>query len=511
VRRRRQRQHRRVLIALVGVAFIAGVGANASAQTSTDSSSSIGGGASFGGFALQSSGEGMTFTYNSPGLIPGTPSPLFAASLPESMTNMDSGPSGYALASLVYPGPLVADLPSVLALGGVPNANQIPSYPVRSQAFYPAGPTDASQDLGTGREQVTAAEKTSHAQTVYGAMQLPPLMSAGSVVSTSDSEVADDQVVTRTRVELSNVDIALGVIHMDSIVTDLVATSNGTDAATDGTTTVSGVKVLGHPSTIDATGVHLEPEALRSSPSTTTTATTSPLDPLTQAVQPAVDPLNKLLTDTLGSANEDINTLLSQAGISVQLIQPNEVKKGADASRLASGVLVTITYNGSTEPVLSNILNLIPVESLPSQGVGPIPFSSPQSIVVALKATHVESIGFAAGSVHAAAAPPYTFPSSSLSSLGGSGILSSGTTSNGFSTRTPTLGTAGAGNGAPTGGSSLGNASPLAYVGGEPLAAAVSLLVLVLAGVAFWAGSGRLADNVLSVTSSSCPEGLDRG
>ena len=88
-------------------------------------------------------------------------------------------------------------------------------------------------------------------------------------------------------------------------------------------------------------------------------------------MQPAVDPLNKLLTDTLGSANEDVNKLLGQGGINVQLIQPSEVKKGADASRLASGVLVTITYNGSTEPVLSNILNAIPVESLPSQGVGP--------------------------------------------------------------------------------------------------------------------------------------------
>jgi hypothetical protein len=339
-------------------------------------------------------------------------------------------------------------------------------------------------------------------------MQLPPLMSAGSVVSTSESEIADDQVVTRTRVELSNVDLALGVIHMDSIVTDLVATSNGNDASTDGTTTASGVQVLGHPATIDATGVHLEPEALRSSPSSSSSP--SPLDPLTQAAQPAVDPLNKLLTDTLGSANDDINKLLAQGGISVQLIQPNEVKKGAEASRLASGVLVTITYNGSTEPVLSNILNLIPVESLPSQGIGPIPFSSPQSIVVALKATHIETIGLAAGSVHAAASPPFAFPSTAFSPLAGTGILSSGTTPSGFSTRTPALGT-GAANGAPGGGSSFGNASPLAYVGGEPLAAAVSLIMLVLAGAAFWVGSGRLADNVLSVSSSSCPEGLDRG
>ena len=202
------RRRSRTLAALVGVAFLAAIGANATAQTSTTDSSS--GSTSFGGFKLQSSGEGATFTYNSPGLIPGTPSPLFAASLPESMTNMDSGPSGYALASLVYPGPLVADLPSVLALGGVPNANQIPAYPVRSQAFYPAGPTEASQDLGSGRESVSAAEKTARAETVYGAMQLPPMMTAGSVVSTSQSDIEDSQVVTRTRVELSDVDIALG-------------------------------------------------------------------------------------------------------------------------------------------------------------------------------------------------------------------------------------------------------------------------------------------------------------
>jgi len=485
----------------VGVAFLAGLGANATAQTSTTDSSS--GSTSFGGFKLQSSGEGATFTYNSPGLIPGTPSPLFAASLPESMTNMDSGPSGYALASLVYPGPLVADLPSVLALGGVPNANQIPAYPVRSQAFYPAGPTEASQDLGSGRESVSAAEKTARAETVYGAMQLPPMMTAGSVVSTSQSDTEDSQVVTRTRVELSDVDIALGMLHMDSIVTDLVATSNGSDAATDGTTTVSGMKVLGKPATIDATGVHLEPEVLRTPDSSSSSST--PLDPLTQAVQPAIDPVNKLLTDTLGSANEDVNKLLSQGGITVRLIEPSEVKKGPDASRLASGVLVTITYNGSTEPVLSSILNAIPVESLPSQGVGPIPFSSPQSIVLALKATHVETIGLAAGTVHAAASAPFALPSiGSVSGLSGTG------TPNGFATATPSVG--GGGNGAGGGsGASIANSSPVAYVGGEPLAAALSAMLLLMAASGFWIGSGRLADNVLSVSSSSCPEGLDRG
>ncbi|MEY2452597.1 MAG: hypothetical protein QOD92_2171, partial [Acidimicrobiaceae bacterium] len=202
-------RRRRSLIALVGVAFVAATGANGSAQAQSSGSSDLG--TQFGGFHIDSAGEGMTFTYNSPGLIPGTPAPLFAASLPASITNMDSGPSGFALASLVYPGPLVADLPTVLALGGVPNANQIPSYPVRSQAFYPAGPTTASQDLGSGREIAATDATSATASAVYGAAQLPPALNIGSVTSTSESHLEESAVVSRTRVELTGVDIALGV------------------------------------------------------------------------------------------------------------------------------------------------------------------------------------------------------------------------------------------------------------------------------------------------------------
>jgi len=502
------RRHRRAVALLFGVAALAGLGANGARAQSVLSDTTP----TFGGFKLQSHGEGLTITYDSPGLIPGTPSPLVAGSLPESLTNMDSGPSGYALASLVYPGPLLADLPTVLALGGFPNADQVPAYPVRSQAFYPAGPTAASQDVGSGRETVNTDEKTAHAQVVYGAAQAPPVITAGSVTSTSESDVADTQLVTRTRVELSNVDIMLGLVHMDSIVTDLVATSIGTDGATAGTTTVSGLTVLGQPATIDANGVHLV--AQPSSPPSSSSG--GPLNSIVGGLDPALSPLNQLLVSTLGAANADINQLLAQGGITVRLVEPTEVKKGGDASRLASGVLITITYNGSTEPVLSNILNLIPIESLPSQnlcgsppGGNPqcVPFSSPQSLVLAMKATHIETIGLAAGNVRASAAPPITLPS--LPRTLSLPTPSAATTANGFSTPTPAVG--GGNASSSPGGGSVGAASPVAFVGSAPLAAILSGLFLLMAASFFWFGSGRLADNVLSVASSSCPEGLDRG
>ncbi len=332
-------------------------------------------------------------------------------------------------------------------------------------------------------------------------------MSVGSITSTSSSLLEAGDVVSRSRVELSNVDILLGLVHMDSIVTDLVGTSDSKDAATDGATVVSGLRVLGQPATIDANGVHLSEPAPPASSS-------GPLPTLlpggaTGPLQGALDPLNQLLLTTLGDANADVNQLFAQGGISVRLIEPNEVKSGGEASRLASGVLVTIVYNGSTEPVLSNILNLIPIESLPSQGVGPIPFSSPQSMVLALKATHVEDDRSGGGQRARQRRACVLAPTIPLTSGGAAGTTSSvlpGGSS--FSTPKPSLGGSGGSSG---GGTSIGSASPLAFVGSGPLAAAVSAILLVMAGSFFWFGSGRLADNVLSVASSSCPEGLDRG
>jgi hypothetical protein len=465
----------------------------------------------------------MSLTYNSPGLIPGTPSPIAQVSFPESLTNMNKSPSAYALASLVYPGPLLADLPTVLALGGfdqqvaplgpaAPKAGDIPAYPVRAEAFFPSGPTSKTQDVGSGRESVVTAADSAKAQAFYGAATLPPLVNAGSIVSTTETHLEKGHVVSRTRVELNNVDLVAGLMHIDSIVTDLVGTSDATAAASDGTTTASGVTFLGQPATLDGTGIHLAPQAADPG----TKVTLPPLGPVTGGAQQALDPLNQLIVSTVGSANTGINGLLKAGGITIQLIQPTEVKKGGEVSRLASGVLVTINYTGDSEPVLGSILSLIKPQDLPSQAVDPcatfgqsacpLPFSSPQSLVLALKATHVETIGLASGHVHSSAAAPFATPK--LPPPSGRLSTPSSGPSSGFSTPTPTLG-GGGGGGAGGGGPSIGSAVPLAFVGGEPLAAVVSLLVLLLAGSGFWFGSGRLADNVLSVASSSCPEGLD--
>jgi hypothetical protein len=502
---------------LLAVALLAALGANGSAQAQSSSTSDLA--SQFGGYALDADSEGMSLTYNSPGLIPGTPSPIAQVSLPESLTNMNKSPSGYALASLVYPGPLLADLPTVLALGGFdqqtaplgpdrPKAGDIPAYPVRAEAFFPSGPTSKSQDVGSGRETVVTAADSASAEAFYGAATLSPIINAGSIVSKTETHLENGQVVSRTRAELTNVDLIAGLIHMDSIVTDLVGTSDGKDGASAGTTVVNGLTFLGQPATLDGTGIHLAPKTQTGTP-----ATLPAVDPGLTGV---LDPVNNLLGSTVGTSNAGLNDLLTQGGITIRLIQPTEVKKGGDVTRLASGVHITIEYKGDTEPVLGQLLSLIKPENVPSQALDPcttfqrpacpLPFSSPQSIVLIMKATHVETLGLASGHVHAAASEPFALPKLSVPSS----IATAGPSA-AFSTPTPSLRGGSGGGGGAGATPSIASASPLAFVSSSPLGAAVALLLLLLSGSAFWFGSGRLADNVLSVASSSCPEGLHRG
>ena len=499
----RPRRRRLARIALVAGALFLAVGVNGGAAAQTAPSGD------FAFFQVTAAGEGISFTYDSPGLIPGTPTPLAQVSLPEALSTFDFGPSGYALASVAYPGPVLSDLPTLLRLAGYDTP--VPAYPIRTQTYYPSGPFEADQTIGGAQMQSRVRETGSEAFAAFTAAQLPGMLNIESITAQTDTHIEDGQVVSRVRVVLSGVDLVAGLIHMDSIVTDLVSTSNSVDSASEGSTVASGVTVLGLPATLDAEGLHFT--APPSSPTTTEPSPLAPvLDPLglgtvAEPLQPVATALSELLTSTVGTANAGLNELLAASGISVRLVDPVESKDGASVARTAFGVLVTLHYDGQTTPVMSQLLGLVPVQDLPSQGVGPIPFTSPQSLVLALQATHVETVGLATGTVRATADPPYAAPARPSSPLtpvlpssGGGPSL----TPSGFSTATPSLGTGS------SGGGSIGGALPIGFAGPAPLAPALAALFLVTTGAFAWALSGRLADNVLSAASSTCPEGLDR-
>ncbi len=503
----RRRDRRWIAVAGLGVVAAAfGLGATPAAQAQDAGDL----GSQFGGFRTGGRSNGLQLTYNVENVFP-IPAPIFQVSVPEASTTMESGPTSTALGSVAYPGSLLANLPSVVAQSDAEAAQFVPPYPVQRTAAYPSGPPEARQDVGTSSATVLAGELLAESVTAMGGADLPAFIRVGSITTSARSALLEGALESRSRVELTDVDILFGLLHMDAIVTDLVATSDGVGAASDGGTTVTGLTFLGLPATLGPGGVEVgEPSAPENG---------GPLTPIFEGVDPtpvgeaiggAAAPLNEALQNVLGTTSASVNQLLEASGISIHTVEPFESIDGASGERTANGVVVTIDYDGSGDNPLAQLLAAIPSDQLPGEGIPGFPLNtSPQALVNLLKETHVTGMALAYGNVNVNASPAFEFTPPDLPPLGGGGggVTPSGSgvlPRTGFSTPTPAIPPAAGGGpgGAPV------NGLPAGVAGGAGAAA----VVLALLSSPLWAvGSRNLADNVLGLAGSSCPDGLDKG
>lgn len=463
----------------------------------------------FGGFELLARGNGIQVTYDSPGLVP--QGPAIQASIPEALATSSSG-TNYALASLAYPGPVLADLSTVLAQSNPDLPAVVPPYPVRTQAFFPSGPTTQTQSGGSAEMRSTTDAASSQAVAFYGGTDIGPLVRSGSITGSSVTRVEDGRVVSRARVEVQGVDILGGLVHVESVVTDLVAVSDGRKAASEGTTTVGGVTVLGLAATIDGDGVHLDEKP----------PPPGPLDPLlgplggTGTLPPgATDPLQPLaqnLSAVLAGLGPDatLTDALDEAGVKISVLDPVATADKGSATRSAYGLEVALEYSAAGDPSVGPLLSaLFPAGALPSDC--PVPGApvdcSPEGLVSLLTRTHIGALGIGAAEVRAAATAPFepldvSFTPAPLGAgQGADGPLAGGPglPVPAFTTPVPSLG-AGAGG-------SLGATSPVSALG---RALPAVLVVLLLLSAPLWAaGARRLADAALADDAGRCPDGLD--
>ncbi|MGI8663604.1 MAG: hypothetical protein ACR2LQ_10390 [Acidimicrobiales bacterium] len=518
--RQRDRRRLRPLVVLGLVALVAAIGANGSARAQTVGGPSLAD--QFGGYKLAARGDGMLLAFDAVGFIPGN-SRIVQVGLPEAQATGAGGPTNYALASLAYPGSVVGDLGAIVAQGGGGDAGAaVPSFPLQTCAYFPGPPTEADQQIIGATSVSTATETTSDGTAFYDGNDLPQFLRTGGITVHAGTHLEDGRAVSQLRSDMVNIDFA-GILTIGSVVTDIRADTDGTTGASAGTTTVSGVKVLGLDATIDDTGVHFVPPsgAATSTPGPTTTAKPSvlgplldpitsqiPLDGLLDGLKPIAQGLTSLITTTVG-ATGSINDVLKQGGISIHLLGPTGNDSGAVANRIANGLVIELNYNPNTNAVLSSLVSLLPTQQLPSDQLIPgLPLnSSPQGLVGLLQQVYGVTISLVPGAVDAQANPP--FLPSAFSAGGAAGGATSGSSATGATKGTGGFNTAAPGLGGGSGATSpsLGDASPVSFFGDAvPLWAAILLLL----SMPFWgAGSSKLADNTLAATSSSCPEGLD--
>jgi hypothetical protein len=228
-----------------GVAFMLSPVAAALAQTAEETE--------LGVFDVLADATGIGGSMGDPSA---SPYPVAAGLIPNAVAQLGSGPSGRAVSSIAWPGPLLSNAGSLANVVGTPLPPEVvanANYPVKAEANAGGGGRD-EQTVGPMAAVVDGAE--SAARTALSDFNAPGLVSAARVVTKSRSFLEDGAAVAIAESDLQGVEIA-GLIQIESIRTIAKGTTNGVEATTEHSVVVSGVTVGGQGATLDHEGLHL--------------------------------------------------------------------------------------------------------------------------------------------------------------------------------------------------------------------------------------------------------------
>jgi len=215
------------------------------------------------GYSVGATASALSTVYNQPSF--GIPAePTFEVRKVYSIAQLDTGPSGRAMGSILWIGDVAGNAPPSLIFDSfLFNPTQIeelntpiselkfnlgegfktaPPYPVRAESFYPPGGTKV-EEVGAGiGMRARSSEKTMESSSTSGRAGIPTVISFGTLESSSFSTVDNDVAVSIAKSKVTDLDI-LGVLHIDSIFTLARATSDGVKATTESTLQISGMTI----------------------------------------------------------------------------------------------------------------------------------------------------------------------------------------------------------------------------------------------------------------------------
>lgn len=431
---------------------------------------------SLGGYSVDSRATGLRVGYDAPGSL--AIGPVLDAGAPEAQSRLATGPVGSSLSSLAYPGSLILGLGPLLAAAGQEPPVPLPEYPLLVEASS-SGATEASDQTAPGSAMYALADQNVvEAVTTLAGTGADDVLGFGGSESRTSGR-ATDVTIGEARASMSDIVGIGGLLRIDSVVTELEATSDGASAASGGRTVVTGATFAGQPITIGPDGVRFvdAPEA--------------PGGALGQLGQ-VVDPLSALLVQILEQRGS-LNAALEATGISIRLAEPRVVEAGATAERASEGLVIEFDQElGDTQ--LVSVFDLIPL--LPDVPGAPL---QPNDFVQLLQARQVSSVAIASAGVAVSASPPFDLPEfeiniadtpvPDLSTGGGVG------TGNGSVNAVP-----GAAPSSPSSPSQPSTATPdVTTIGASPLAfpdelGLIGVILAVLGAWLFTMGSRRLPD-----------------
>lgn len=283
---------------------------------------SIGTPSGAGLFNMSADASGMALTFGNPAE---EPYPVAGGVVPQTFTTLTTGPSGYALSSVAWPGPLLANagslagllLPACAPVGGVctpkpdSETTALVNYPVRAEAQSPGGLGEEN----VGPMSARAEGATSEAKVSVSDFDSTGLVSAARTSTRSRTYVEDDKAISIGESVLSGVEVAGGLVKMSSVRSLAKVVSDGVTTTIERKMTIEGLEIDGHTATIDEEGVHFEGEG--------------------------GDPGSEVT----GPLNEE---LLSHFGMEMFLTRPLEERRSGGEARVKTGSLVVLWKLGDS-------------------------------------------------------------------------------------------------------------------------------------------------------------------
>ena len=246
---------------------------------------------------------------------------------PETQATLQNGPVGSGLATVAYPGPLAANGGTLIlvlqpgcsatAPAGLPNgttpvcplpdaAGKAANYPVKAEARE-GDPEPTNTYTGTPGTELTATalpQKVTADATINKSAAQEGTFGPTSAHSLAATTATEGKAQGDSNVQ----DINLGgVIKIDSVTSQAIATTDGVKAKVSAATAVNGMTVGGQPAYVDERGFHIGEQG----------------------------------QDTNAVANQIAQQALSQGGFNIYVSTPQKEVKGASGLVTAGSLIIT--------------------------------------------------------------------------------------------------------------------------------------------------------------------------
>ena len=237
--------------------------------------------------------------------------------VPRSASSLATGPVGYGLSSVAWPGAAGGNV-GTLILGLNPSAppqfKQL-DYPVRAEARTGQDPPTTTNNSypGVTMASTATADLVESNANVQGT-DAPAVGTFGTTRSAAKSTLSGTTAAAESIGEVHDVAIAGGQIKIESVVSTASAQTDGVNGQAVGGTTVTGMTIGGQPATVDENGVRIGP-----------------------ASGPANDVVNQIAQQTI-----------KNAGIEFVVSKPTVEVQGSSAKYTAGSLRITwTTPNGA--------------------------------------------------------------------------------------------------------------------------------------------------------------------